>query len=447
MQEACRVFISYRNDQYGGFLAQLLKTKLESDGYRPFYAPESMKSGKFDEQLFHRLDECSAVIAVLSPHALDEREGREDWMRIELAYAIRRGVTVIPVMAEGFRWPEEMPESLAGLDRFHGVAVTDRLSAGQYMDLTNLLDDALGIVQPVSEMPVKEEAAPPVQPEAAEARPTRRSGFVTGLLQCAEVLCAFLLGLWNLLLLLFVQTQFSPTDQMTSFVIWLVGCAVLLALGFGARRMADRRELQTIVSGEYLQGLEDGKGPEVLLGMEQLAMQADALQKHLLQHKRGTLMLEPVATAQGLQLQSSGRGGRISLWADALDAPVKRLYVNYSDRMKARPVIFGVGAGHNRQQAAALLMQQDFAWESRKGAINCFRKGNVRVWIRFAGRAVQEMEVLMTDAEGELEELSRTRGLISWLRAHHVSNRIGRLWHGALFTTAVVLALMLMLMI
>lgn len=45
------VFISYRRDG-GDILAMLLYNRLKDDGYNPFYDIETLRSGRFNEQLY-----------------------------------------------------------------------------------------------------------------------------------------------------------------------------------------------------------------------------------------------------------------------------------------------------------------------------------------------------------------------------------------------------------
>ena len=64
------VFISYRRDG-GQSLGLLLYFRLTNDGYRVFYDVESMRSGKFNEQIFTSIHNSKVVVVVLPEHALD----------------------------------------------------------------------------------------------------------------------------------------------------------------------------------------------------------------------------------------------------------------------------------------------------------------------------------------------------------------------------------------
>ena len=114
------VFLSYRREG-GDALSQLLYTRLTQDGYAVFYDVETMRSGKFDEQILRSIDDSRAIVAVLPPKALDRCADPEDWVRRELEYAIGAGRLVIPVMMKGFRWPAELPAGLRELPDFQGI--------------------------------------------------------------------------------------------------------------------------------------------------------------------------------------------------------------------------------------------------------------------------------------------------------------------------------------
>lgn len=65
-----QVFVSYRRAT-GENLAQLLAYRLKEDGYSVFLDVESLRSGKFNTQLFSVIEECQDFLLVLSEKALD----------------------------------------------------------------------------------------------------------------------------------------------------------------------------------------------------------------------------------------------------------------------------------------------------------------------------------------------------------------------------------------
>lgn len=117
------VFISYRRSD-GFETAQLIYYRLETAGYRVAFDMETLRSGKFDEQLYEYIDNCNDFILVVSKDALQLRENREDdWVRLEVAHAIKSKKNIIPVFLRDVQIPakESLPEDIADLPMYHGV--------------------------------------------------------------------------------------------------------------------------------------------------------------------------------------------------------------------------------------------------------------------------------------------------------------------------------------
>ena len=67
------------------------KRKLSALGYKVFYDIESLSSGKFNAKLLEVIDECNDVLVILPPNSLERCVNEDDWLRLEVAYAIRQG--------------------------------------------------------------------------------------------------------------------------------------------------------------------------------------------------------------------------------------------------------------------------------------------------------------------------------------------------------------------
>lgn len=115
------VFLSYRRD--GAFeTASLIAEKLRAAGYEVFLDVESLRSGKFNEQLYAVIEQCSDFILILPEGGLNRCMNESDWVRLEILYALEHHKNIVPVMLKGFVWPEIMPEGLEGLNEFQSVA-------------------------------------------------------------------------------------------------------------------------------------------------------------------------------------------------------------------------------------------------------------------------------------------------------------------------------------
>ena len=114
MQEKYQIFISYRRDG-GDSLARLLEYKLTDRGFKVFLDVESLRSGDFNKALFERIAECTIVLVVLPPHGLDRCSDPKDWVRLEIAHALKLEKTVIPIMMRNFKFPDILPEDIDAL--------------------------------------------------------------------------------------------------------------------------------------------------------------------------------------------------------------------------------------------------------------------------------------------------------------------------------------------
>lgn len=116
------VFISYRRSSYES--ANLIATRLKAAGYRVFFDLETMRSGPFNEQLFNVIEKCNDFVLVLPPEALERCHDEGDWVRKEVLHAMEYRKNIIPVLLNGFQWPEVMPSGMEKLCMYQGVAAS-----------------------------------------------------------------------------------------------------------------------------------------------------------------------------------------------------------------------------------------------------------------------------------------------------------------------------------
>lgn len=123
------IFISYRRSSYD--TANLIATRLKSEGYSVFFDMEALRSGKFNEQLYEVIDNCRDFLVVLPPGALERCVNQDDWVRLEVCRALAGKKNVIPVMLNGFEWPAAMPKGMEELCEFQALTS----SSVEYFDL------------------------------------------------------------------------------------------------------------------------------------------------------------------------------------------------------------------------------------------------------------------------------------------------------------------------
>ena len=117
------VFISYRRD--GGYtLARLLYECLRKENISTFLDLEELRSGPFNEKLYSAIENSENFLLILPAHALDRCVAENDWLRLEVEHALKLNKNIVPIMADGFSFPSNLPESMRSLPYFNGVQVS-----------------------------------------------------------------------------------------------------------------------------------------------------------------------------------------------------------------------------------------------------------------------------------------------------------------------------------
>jgi hypothetical protein len=136
LPEQTGVFVSYRRKDDPGFAGRLYDRLVDKFGrQRVFMDVSTIKLGSdFAEAINNSLSRCNVLIAVIGKQWLgmtDERgiarlNNPNDYVRVEIETALRRGIRVIPVLVENAAVPgsDELPESMAPLARRHGIAIS-----------------------------------------------------------------------------------------------------------------------------------------------------------------------------------------------------------------------------------------------------------------------------------------------------------------------------------
>lgn len=119
------IFISYRRE--GGYdTAKHLYDLLTRDGYYVSFDIDTLRNGDFDKQLLSRIDQCKDFILIVDKHCFDRTldatfNPAHDWLRQELAYALKKGKNIIPIFLNGINeFPKYLPSDIAGVSRKNG---------------------------------------------------------------------------------------------------------------------------------------------------------------------------------------------------------------------------------------------------------------------------------------------------------------------------------------
>ena len=132
---APKIFISYRRDDSAGHAGRVHDRLQRAFGRDLLFMDvDSVPLGtNFVEVLAEEINKCDALLAIIGPGWLDARdeknqrrlENPDDFVRVEIGTALKRGVRVIPVLLEGTHVPkaDQLPDDLKGLALRNGLDV------------------------------------------------------------------------------------------------------------------------------------------------------------------------------------------------------------------------------------------------------------------------------------------------------------------------------------
>lgn len=125
MSERYDIFISYRRD--GGFAtANHLYRLLTQDGYHVSFDIDSLREGDFNIAIYNRIEQCSDFLLIVDNHCFDKTldttfDSKYDWLRTELAYALKLKKNIIPILLNGVNgFPPNLPHDISGIKTKNG---------------------------------------------------------------------------------------------------------------------------------------------------------------------------------------------------------------------------------------------------------------------------------------------------------------------------------------
>ena len=121
-----KIFISYRRDDTAANALGIEQYLERQFGHNNVFIDVDLRAGlNFPAVLEQRLAQCRIMLVLIGPGWLkaSDATGRRqlddpnDWVRIEIARALKRGITVIPVRVGSANLPSrsELPEEISGL--------------------------------------------------------------------------------------------------------------------------------------------------------------------------------------------------------------------------------------------------------------------------------------------------------------------------------------------
>jgi sugar lactone lactonase YvrE len=185
-----RIFISYRRGDTSGYAGRLSDDLRDHVGVAGVFRDiDTIDAGAdFGEAITEAVASCHALVAIIGREWLtsQDKNGRrrlddpEDFVRLEIAAALERGIVVMPVLVENTQMPAvaDLPAQLAPLARRNAIDVSD--SRWNY-DVSRLLERIESLRQP-EPAPSAAEVAPavPAAPAPAEPAATAPAAATTG---------------------------------------------------------------------------------------------------------------------------------------------------------------------------------------------------------------------------------------------------------------------------
>jgi hypothetical protein len=145
MSKKFKIFISYRRK--GGYdIAKLVYDRLRIDGYSVSFDIDTLERGNFDTELEQRVKDCKDFLLVLSPNMFDRfletdpnYDPENDWVRREIACALRTNKNIVPLALEGFVFPKTLPNDVKGIAQKNAVDIYPKYFEAAYAKMKSFL--------------------------------------------------------------------------------------------------------------------------------------------------------------------------------------------------------------------------------------------------------------------------------------------------------------------
>jgi hypothetical protein len=139
------IFISYRRK--GGYdTAKLIYDRLRMDGYSVSFDIDTLVNGNFDVELEQRVNDCKDFLLVLNPGIFDrffvskdDYDPDNDWVRREIACALKTDKNIVPLAMEGFVFPKSLPAEVKGITKKNAIDIYPKYFEAAYDKIKSFL--------------------------------------------------------------------------------------------------------------------------------------------------------------------------------------------------------------------------------------------------------------------------------------------------------------------
>ena len=131
-----QIYIIYRNDG-DECLTRLLEHKLTDCGFNVFCGADTLCLTTLNNSLLEKIDECTDVLVVLSPHSLDRCVEPNDWVRLEIAHALKQQKNIVPIFMRNFTFPDTLPEDIEQIRYLAGITANNEYFSAAFEKLVS----------------------------------------------------------------------------------------------------------------------------------------------------------------------------------------------------------------------------------------------------------------------------------------------------------------------
>lgn len=165
------IFISYRRDDTEGHAGRLYEDLVERFGRQAvFFDVSAIEPGQdFRKAIDANVARCSVLLAMIGPRWLDTSGGARriddagDFVRLEIASALQRGIPVVPVLVQGAKMPAaaQLPADMADLAWRNAVELSHARWPSDVQVLAQALSAHMGGAAPAPPASTSPVAVPP----------------------------------------------------------------------------------------------------------------------------------------------------------------------------------------------------------------------------------------------------------------------------------------------
>jgi TIR domain len=197
-----RIFISYRRDDTGGYAGRLFDRLSTHFGRgNIFMDVDTIEPGlDFVRAIERAVGSCDVLLALIGQQWSSRRlHNDQDFIRLEIATALKRDIRVIPLLIHGAPMPSvsDLPNDLRALTRRNALEISDVRFHSDVDRLIEVLDRVLGTTPNRVPQQVKKEPAADISSSEKTDFFETPVGKVLGVLILAFIVWFILPGLCN----------------------------------------------------------------------------------------------------------------------------------------------------------------------------------------------------------------------------------------------------------